>query len=107
MAQVFHPGANSFAKARVVGAALAVVGLIFAASAVDRSPYVTHVSEPIPQPIPFSHQHHVGEVGIDCRYCHPSVETSAFAGIPSTETCMSCHSQIWKDSPMIAPLRDS
>jgi hypothetical protein len=107
MAQLFHPSANSFAKASVVAAGLGIVALIFAASAVDRSPYVTRVTVPIPQPIPFSHQHHVAGLGIDCRYCHASVETSAFAGIPAAETCMTCHSQIWRDAPILAPLRDS
>ena len=107
MAQVFHPSANSFAKASIAVAVLGIVGLIFVASAVDRSSFVTHVFQPIPQPIPFSHQHHSGELGIDCRFCHTTAETSAFAGIPSTETCMTCHSQIWKDSPMLAQLRDS
>ncbi|MFO0841462.1 MAG: cytochrome c3 family protein [Gemmataceae bacterium] len=57
--------------------------------------------------MPFSHQHHVNELGIDCRYCHTSVETAAFAGIPPTKTCMNCHSQIWVGSPMLAPVRNS
>jgi hypothetical protein len=57
--------------------------------------------------VQFSHEHHVNALGIDCRYCHTSVETSSFAGIPPTETCMTCHSQIWRDSPMLAPVRDS
>jgi hypothetical protein len=59
------------------------------------------------QPVPFSHDHHVSGLGIDCRYCHTTVETSAFAGIPSTEICMGCHSQIWNDSPLLAPVRES
>jgi hypothetical protein len=59
------------------------------------------------QPVPFSHKHHVSGLGIDCRYCHTAVETSSFAGIPPTETCMSCHSQIWFDSPMLEPVRAS
>ncbi len=57
--------------------------------------------------MPFSHEHHVAGLGIDCRYCHTSVETSAFAGIPPTKTCMNCHSQIWTDSPMLEPVRES
>ena len=59
------------------------------------------------QPIPFSHKHHVGDDGIDCRYCHYSVEKSSFAGIPSTEVCMTCHSQLFKDASVLAPLRES
>ena len=72
-----------------------------------RSDYLTMVGAPIEQPVPFSHKHHVGGAGIDCRYCHSSVEDSAFAGMPPTETCMSCHSQIWADSPMLEPVRAS
>lgn len=59
------------------------------------------------QPIPFSHQHHVGEVGLDCRFCHTTVERSAFAGMPSTQTCLTCHSQLFLDAPMLAPLHAS
>jgi hypothetical protein len=71
------------------------------------SPYATDVAVPVHQPVPFSHQHHVGDLGIDCRYCHGGVETSAFAGLPATETCMTCHSQIWRDAPMLEPVRRS
>ena len=77
---------------------------------VQRSPYVTYAGVRKPQPVPFSHQHHVSGLGIDCRYCHTSVETSSFAGIPPTKTCMNCHSQIWtnahcwsRSAPAIAP----
>jgi hypothetical protein len=59
------------------------------------------------QPVPFSHAHHVGGLGIDCRYCHTSVEASSFAGIPPTKTCMNCHSQIWSTSPTLEPVRES
>ena len=60
-----------------------------------------------PQPVPFSHQHHVTGLGIDCRYCHTSVETSSFAGIPPTKTCMNCHSQIWTNAKLLEPVRAS
>jgi hypothetical protein len=63
--------------------------------------------EPVPQPIPFSHKHHVGDVGLDCRYCHTSVEKSSFAGLPSTQICLTCHSQLFRDSPMLGPLHAS
>ncbi len=81
--------------------------LTMAGMALTRSSYNTHVNVAIEQPIPFSHEHHATELGIDCRYCHTSVEKSAFAGIPPTHTCMSCHSQIWTNSPLLEPLRES
>jgi hypothetical protein len=75
--------------------------------AVYRSPYTTRVDLPIAQPVPFSHKHHAGELGIDCRYCHTSVEESSSAGLPATETCMTCHSQLYTDAPLLAPVRES
>ena len=72
-----------------------------------RSPYVTAVGQPVDQPVPFSHKHHVSDEGIDCRYCHTTVENSAFAGMPTTQTCMNCHSQIWAQSPTLEPVRQS
>jgi hypothetical protein len=73
----------------------------------NRSSYVTFAGVARAQPVPFSHRHHAGELGIDCRYCHTSVETAANAGIPPTQTCMNCHSQIWADSPVLEPVRAS
>lgn len=88
---------------------LALAGLVlFAlALAVWRARSFDEVGEPLAQPIPFSHKHHVGDDGIDCRYCHTTVETSAFAGMPSTGVCMSCHSQLYTDQPVLAALRES
>ena len=74
---------------------------------VNRSPYVTQAFVTREQPVPFSHAHHVGGIGIDCRYCHTTVETSAFAGIPPTKTCMNCHAQLYNDSPTLEPVRAS
>lgn len=65
------------------------------------------LDQPVEQPIPFSHKHHVGDDGIDCRYCHTSVEKSSFAGLPSTQICLTCHAQLYRDAPMLAPLRES
>jgi len=73
----------------------------------NRSSYVTDAGLEREQPIPFSHAHHVGAIGIDCRYCHTSVEVSSFAGIPPTKTCMNCHSQLYADSPTLEPVRRS
>jgi hypothetical protein len=107
MTQIFHPSTNTFAKVTIFGAAFIVAGVAWAGGVWVRSSYVTQVDVVRDQPVPFSHEHHVRGLGIDCRYCHTSVEKSAFAGLPSTEICMGCHSQIWKDSPLLAPVRDS
>lgn len=77
------------------------------AEAVDRSEYVTEVNHIVDQPVPFSHEHHVAQIGIDCRYCHTQVEKGPVAQIPSSEICMTCHSQIWKESPVLEPVRRS
>ncbi len=79
----------------------------YAAYRVNQSPYFTDVNVALQQPVPFSHKHHVTELGIDCRYCHTTVETSSFAGIPPTHTCMSCHSRIWTNADMLEPVRAS
>jgi len=107
MAQIFHRSANSIAKASIIASVLLVSGLLWAALELQRSPYYTYAGVAKMQPVPFSHKHHVGGLGIDCRYCHVSVENSGFAGIPPTKTCMNCHSQIWTNAPMLAPVRES
>ena len=107
MAQIFHPSTNTLSKASIFGAVFIIGGLIWGVTIFNRSSYVTQAGVAREQPVPFSHKHHVGGMGIDCRHCHTSVETSAFAGIPATEVCMSCHSQIWVDSPMLEPVRAS
>jgi len=105
--QLFHPVTNVLSRATVFGFVAAVVFAFWLVGVIYRSDYVTEVNVARPQPVQFSHQHHVGALGIDCRYCHASVEVSAFAGLPNTRTCMNCHSQIWADSPMLAPVRES
>jgi hypothetical protein len=107
MAQIFHRYANSYAKASIVLVLALAGGGFFAADRLSRSPYVTRADTFREQPIQFSHQHHVGGVGIDCRYCHTSVEESSFANIPPTKTCMNCHSQIWNTAPILEPVRAS
>jgi hypothetical protein len=107
MAQLFHPSTNTLAKVSILGALIIGGGLGAVVTEISSSPYVTRAQDAREQPVPFSHKHHVSGLGIDCRYCHTSVETSAFAGIPPTKTCMTCHSQIWVDSPMLAPVRES
>jgi hypothetical protein len=72
-----------------------------------RTDWARRVGYHIDQPVPFSHQHHVSGLGIDCRYCHTSVEVSSNAGLPPTYTCMTCHSQIWTGAAVLAPVRKS
>lgn len=107
MAQFFPRSSNTIVRVVLLGAALLVAAAASGAFLVFWSPVVTQVGVPIEQPVPFSHQHHVSGLGIDCRYCHASVETSRFAGMPSTETCMTCHSQVWRDAPVLEPVRAS
>jgi len=107
MAQIFHPSTNTISRVTIFGALFFVAFLAWVAGALYRSPYVTRQLSPIVQPVPFSHKHHVTDDGIDCRYCHTSVETSSFAGVPPTKTCMNCHTMIWSDAPMLEPVRKS
>lgn len=107
MSQLFRPGANTFAKASVVAGLLLAVGGGGILLNIERTSYVTNVNVPREQPVMFTHKHHVAGVGLDCRYCHTSVEVSSSAGIPPTETCMGCHSQIWSEAPILEPVRDS
>jgi hypothetical protein len=107
MAQIFHRSFNTISRLTIFGAifVLAIGGWAWARFI--RSDYVTGVRVFRDQPVQFSHQHHYSGLGIDCRYCHTSVEESPFAGIPQTEICMNCHSQIWVNSPMLEPVRAS
>jgi len=107
MAQVFHPSTNTISRISIFGGLFIIVGLLFLLDAVTRSSYVTQAGVVRNQPVPFSHKHHVSGLGIDCRHCHTSVEEGAFAGIPATKVCMTCHSQVWSDSPMLEAVRAS
>jgi hypothetical protein len=107
MAQIFHPSANTLSRVSIFGVVFLLVALLWLLAAISRSSYATQAGVVREQPVPFSHKHHVSGLGIDCRYCHTSVEISSVAGIPPTKTCMNCHSQIWADSPMLTPLRES
>lgn len=107
MPQVFHRSANNISRVSIFVIAFGLTALIAAAYALDRGSFNTDVAVAKDQPIPFSHKHHVTDDGIDCRYCHTSVETSSYAGLPATEICMSCHSQIWSNATMLEPLRES
>ena len=105
--QIFHRSTNAIARASIFGAVFVIAALSWFLLQLQRSPYITDAGIHKSQPVPFSHQHHVTGLGIDCRYCHTSVDKSAFAGIPPTKTCMNCHSQIWTNAAMLAPVRAS
>jgi hypothetical protein len=107
MPQIFHPSMNTVSRATIFGAAFILAGVGWLLWLYARSSYATQVGVVREQPVEFSHEHHVSGLGIDCRYCHTSVEHSQFAGIPPTATCMQCHSQIWLDSPKLEPVRAS
>lgn len=107
MRQIFSPGANALAKGTIIGVVLLVAATVVAAYMLVRSSYWTGVSVTVEQPVMFSHEHHVGGLGIGCQYCHASVTQAAYAGIPPTHTCMTCHSQIWTDAPELEPVRES
>jgi hypothetical protein len=105
--QLFERRANTiFWTVVLIGVGI-VISAIFLAYTMPRRDAAWRVGQPAPQPVPFSHDHHVGGLGIDCRYCHASVTRAAFAGMPSAETCMSCHSQVWTAAAVLEPIRRS
>jgi len=108
MAQIFSPAADAWLRLFLVGAVSLAAGAVVFAVGFARSEWVTGARiHPPSQPVPFSHRHHAGELGIDCQHCHTSVASSPRAGLPPTHTCMTCHSQIWTGAPMLAPVRAS
>ncbi len=107
MSQIFPRSANAIALWSIVAVGLAAGGGFWLLDRLSRSPYVTQAGVAREQPVPFSHAHHVGGMGLDCRYCHTSVDKASFAGIPPTKTCMNCHSQLFADSPTLEPVRAS
>lgn len=107
MAQIFRARSNGLARLLIAGALLLLVVGSSVGFWLNVSPYNTGQGDVPAQPVPFSHKHHVGGLGVDCRYCHTSVERSSFAGLPDTRTCMTCHSQLWTNADMLAPVRES
>ncbi len=107
MSQVFPKSANAWSKASIIALVFLLIAVGNIVLMIQRSDFVTSANQFIEQPVQFSHQHHAGGIGIECRYCHTSVEVSPSAGIPPTKTCINCHSQIWNTSPYLEPVRAS
>jgi Cytochrome c7 and related cytochrome c len=104
---IFGPRANLFMNMALFAAASLLVFPLVLVWVVPVMGYNTQETYIPPQPVPFSHKHHVSGLGLDCRYCHTTVEVSQNAGIPPTHTCMTCHSQIWTSAEILAPVRQS
>jgi hypothetical protein len=105
MTQIFHPRFGLFVKLTLLAVLVLASAAVLAWRGLTNQPQ--RIGEAVEQPVPFSHKHHVGDDGIDCRYCHDTVESSAFAGIPPISTCMTCHSQLYTDQPMLRPVVES
>lgn len=107
MAQVFGKSADTWLRTIALVVAVIACATLVGGWMALHSPWVTEVGQVPPQPVPFSHRHHAGELQIDCRYCHYTVETEDVAGWPTSELCMTCHSQLWTEADMLEPLRTS
>jgi Cytochrome c7 and related cytochrome c/Class III cytochrome C family len=107
MAQIFDRSSNALARASLVLTGLIVIALGVTLDQLQRSPWVTRQGQRANQPVPFSHKHHVEGLGLQCQYCHTTVEKSSYAGIPPTRTCMNCHAQIWTNANLLEPVRQS
>lgn len=107
MAQIFDRSSNALARMSLVLTGLIVIALGVTLDQLQRSPWVTRQGQRADQPVPFSHKHHVQGLGLQCQYCHTSVEKSSYAGIPPTRTCMNCHAQIWTNAELLEPVRNS
>lgn len=107
MAQIFDRSSNALARMSLVLTGLIVIALGVTLDQLQRSPWVTRQGQRPDQPVPFSHKHHVQGLGLQCQYCHVTVEKSSYAGIPPTKTCMNCHAQIWTNAALLEPVRHS
>ena len=107
VSQLFNPRSNTIALVSVRGIPLLLLGLLGVPYVYQRSPYATGAGRVVSQVVPFSHEHHVGGLGLDCRYCHATAEQHAFAGMPATQICMNCHGQLWTNAAMLEPVRES
>ena len=107
MPQIFDRSSNALARMSLILTGLIVIALGVTLDQLQRSPWVTRQGQRADQPVPFSHKHHVMGLGIQCQYCHTTVERSSYAGIPPTKTCMNCHAQIWTNAQLLEPVRES
>ena len=107
MAQIFDRSSNSLTRISLVLSGVILIGIGVTLNYLQRSPWVTRQGQRAEQPVPFSHKHHVQGLGLQCQYCHTSVEKSSYAGIPPTKTCINCHAQIWTNADLLAPVRNS
>ncbi len=107
MPQLFSKSDDTIFRTSLVVLVLLLSGFLGVILLIARSPYVTKQDMAVEQLVPFSHRHHVGDIGLDCRYCHQTVETSPRAGLPTTQVCMNCHRDLWNQAPMLAPVRES
>jgi hypothetical protein len=107
MAQIFDRSSNALARASLVLTGLIVIAVGVTLDQLQRSPWVTRQGQRPEQPVPFSHKHHVQGLGLQCQYCHTTVEKSSYAGIPPTKTCINCHAQIWTNAQLLEPVRQS
>src|ERR1700727_3009914 len=107
MAQIFDRSSNSLTRISFVLFGVILIGVGVMLNYLQRSPWVTRQGQHAEQPVPFSHKHHVQGLGLQCQYCHTSVEKSSYAGIPPTKTCINCHAQIWTNADLLEPVRTS
>src|SRR5690606_21437875 len=107
MSQIFSKRANAYFRQSLIIGGIGIAITIWVIVSFARSDYISNVGEAVVQPVPFSHRHHARGLGIDCRYCHVGVEKYSHAGLPETEICMTCHSQIWTESVTLEPVRRS
>jgi hypothetical protein len=107
MAQIFDRSSNALARMSLILTGLIVIALGVTLDNLQRSPWVTRQGQRPDQPVPFSHKHHVQGLGLQCQYCHVTVEKSSYAGIPPTKTCINCHAQIWTNAALLEPVRHS
>jgi hypothetical protein len=107
MSAIFPSWSNTVLGTLLVLGACGIVGVPTLLMIWVRTPYLTERTKPLDQPVEFDHRHHVNDNGMDCRYCHYTVERSPYAGVPPTAVCMACHAQVWTQATLLEPVRQS